>query len=155
MLMLAAASLLVNAVMIVLLVLVVRDKRHRDPCLHNLIGLRSPWKYRGREQGRWYWDNEGVPWHDAPIPTHPHVCAVQTCEISVDLMHIDRCACGAVRFGAGPWYGVGDRVRLFGPTKADRALSGIEPSAWGYGAAEARPVLGFLDHQRVRRVRQR
>jgi hypothetical protein len=47
---------------------------------------------------------EGVPWHEAPVPSRWHRCTPQTRGLLAD---VERCACGAIRsrhgLGSGSW----------------------------------------------------
>lgn len=45
---------------------------------------------------------DGVPWHKARKPWRLHRCRVQTCGF-INLDHIDRCSCGAIRVNGGAW----------------------------------------------------
>lgn len=44
---------------------------------------------------------DGIPWHQAPIPRWLHRCRVQTTGFTSRA--VDRCACGSIRIGWGPW----------------------------------------------------
>lgn len=45
----------------------------------------------------------GVPWHDAPLPSRWHACKAQT-RGWLGLNYTERCACGAIRMSSGdPW----------------------------------------------------
>ncbi len=47
---------------------------------------------------------DNIPWYDAPIPRRWHKCAPWTSGVTRNLNTVDRCACGAIRLGAGrPW----------------------------------------------------
>jgi hypothetical protein len=80
--------------------------KYRDPHLHEggpyTVAVDKPW-------GR-IWHREGVPWHEAPKPPTRHRCSAHTCLVTKTLVHEDRCACGAVRYGVyGRWQGVNAR----------------------------------------------
>lgn len=101
----------------------VTNRRHTDPCLHDMVGLESPWRLDGtavrlvhNEHGvvthltglRWHRD--GVSWRSNPLPAADHECVIQTCELTTELMHEDRCSCGGVRYGNGEWGGRNSRT---------------------------------------------
>lgn len=50
-----------------------------------------------------WWDIDGVTWHKAPLPRRWHRCSTWTRGYLMG--QIDRCACGAVRYGgSGSWF---------------------------------------------------
>lgn len=49
---------------------------------------------------------DGVAWWDAPVPRrfrHQHRWQTRGWVGEFGLLNIDRCACGAIRKGQGPW----------------------------------------------------
>jgi hypothetical protein len=46
----------------------------------------------------------GVPWWEAKVPHRWHRCKPQTTGATSGLGLVQRCACGAIRFGADPFW---------------------------------------------------
>jgi hypothetical protein len=49
---------------------------------------------------------DGTWWYEAPLPRRWHRCRPHTSALVTtggQALHIDRCACGAMRSGSGPW----------------------------------------------------
>lgn len=109
----------VSNVVLLFALFVYRQKgRHSTPCLHQ-DGLSEDSTWMVEDDRRWptggrglCWHYGGIPWDQAPRPHRHHDCQPQTCELTKTLQHVDRCACGASRYGAwGAWENRGVRWR--------------------------------------------
>jgi hypothetical protein len=62
-------------------------------------------------QGFPYLDHQdGIPWHEAPLPRRWHRCKPWTVGATTTLGLVQRCACGAV-YVNGHWYNKNQRRR--------------------------------------------
>jgi hypothetical protein len=90
-----------------------RARRYQDPGLHTAPGGRGSWYaelvwFDRDDVMRWHLNS--IPWNQHKLPHVFHRCWPQTCEISRTLAHVDRCPCGARRYGVfGKWYERGSR----------------------------------------------
>lgn len=77
----------------------------------------------------------GVHWGDAPLPRRWHRCQWQTLWAAPGKPLIERCACGARRYGRGKWEDKNERRT--GKSATTKWLRTYGPEQWARGAAKA------------------